>query len=104
MRASDQEAVCPEIRTPRLIIRLGREEDARAVLKYYEENRAHLAPWEPLRSDEFYTEAYWQTQLARNRKEFEEGRSARLFLCPRDRPDEVIGAANLSGITRGVAQ
>lgn len=45
----------PDIRTSRTLIRLLREEEATLLLRYRIDNRAHLAPWEPLRDESHYT-------------------------------------------------
>ncbi|GLQ94581.1 GNAT family N-acetyltransferase [Dyella acidisoli] len=47
--------VLPQLETPHTRIRLAEEADAAKLLRYRVENRAHLAPWEPLRETEYYT-------------------------------------------------
>jgi len=86
------------------VLRLAREEDAPAIIRYLVDNREHLEPWEPLRADAFYTEAHWREQARKNREEAEQGRSLRLFLFPRDAPGEVVGMVNLGEIVRGSFQ
>ncbi len=93
----------PTIVTERLIIRLAEPSDAPALLRYFTENAAHLAPTSPLLPPDFLTELYWQTQIARNQEEFAAGRSVRLYLFPRDQPDIVIGNLSLNTIVRGAA-
>ena len=44
------------------ILRLRREEDAAALAAAYTRNRGHLAPCDPTRSDEFFTEAGQRTR------------------------------------------
>ena len=41
-----------------LELRLVRADDAAALADAYTRNRDYLAPWEPLRNDEFFTEAW----------------------------------------------
>ena len=43
------------LRTARTRIRLPEPPDAPELLRYRVGNRAHLAPWEPLREDGYYT-------------------------------------------------
>lgn len=43
------------LQTARTRIRLPVASDAAKLLRYRTENRAHLAPWEPLREDRYYT-------------------------------------------------
>ena len=51
---------------------------------YYRSNRRHLAPWEPVRPESFFTEDHWRRQVRGNAREFRQGRSMRLFM------DEVV--------------
>jgi ribosomal-protein-alanine N-acetyltransferase len=72
--------------------------DAGPLAEAYRRNREHLAPWEPVRAEEFFTA---------------EGQSAsidaklRLFVAGSDVPwvlvdgSRVVGVMNLSGIVRG---
>lgn len=98
----------PVLVTPRLVLRLPGDADAAAVVRYYDRNRVHLAPWEPMRSDAFYTEAFWRRQIAHAHGEFSQDRSCRFFLFDRlasDRGERVVvGNAGLSNVVRGVAQ
>lgn len=104
-RAARPMPALPEpLRTERLFVRLATEADAPAVVRYYTENRAFLAPWEPTRPEAFYTEPFWREHARRARIEAAEGRSLRLLLLPRWAPGEVIGTANFTEITRGVLQ
>ncbi|MBI4865389.1 MAG: GNAT family N-acetyltransferase [Candidatus Wallbacteria bacterium] len=91
----------PVLETERLVVRLGAESEAARILRYFDENRDHLAPTDPIRPDGFFTESYWRSQLARNTEDFLAGRSMRTFLFPRSEPHRVIGTANLSEIIRG---
>lgn len=45
-------------------LRLLRRNDGPSLARAYRENREHLAPWEPLRSEQFYT-AEWHTENLR---------------------------------------
>lgn len=77
---------------------------AAAVVDFYERNRAHLAPWDPVRAPEFYTEPYWARRLEEDRRERRDGRSLRLFLWRPDAPERVLGACNFTAFVRGVFQ
>ena len=84
-----------------LVLRLRREHDAAALAAAYIRNRGHLAPWEPTRTERFFTE---EGQLARSR-EF-------LALWERDlflplviaHGDDIAGGVDLSEIVRGPMQ
>jgi ribosomal-protein-alanine N-acetyltransferase len=93
----------PDLTTERLVIRLAQPEDAPEIARYFRENREHLAPSRPLMSPQFYTEAFWATQVRANEAEFREGRSVRLFLFDRAQPRRVVGNANFTQIFRSPA-
>ncbi|WP_217183901.1 GNAT family N-acetyltransferase [Streptomyces sp. AC495_CC817] len=77
-------------------VRLG---DGAALARAYTANREHLEPWEPVRSDEFFTEA-WQEQHARQCvDDADAGRSLRFVIVSDD--GEVRGRINLNNIVRG---
>lgn len=76
-------------------------DDAPALAAAYTRNRSHLAPWEPRRSPEFFTEA-WQREDA-------EAKVAAAAAGQQDpwvirRGGEVVGRVNLTNIARGVFQ
>lgn len=94
----------PLLQTPRLLLRLAEEGDVAAILAFYEQNRAHLAPFEPRRTPEFYTPAFWHDQVRRNQDEFAAGQSLRLFVFTQERPTHVIGGVNFTAFQGGIAQ
>ncbi len=93
----------PVIVTERLTLRLAAPSDIPALLRYFTENAAHLAPTSPLLPADFYTETYWRAQSARNQEEFAAGRSVRMYLFPHDAPETVVGNLSLNTIVRGAA-
>lgn len=92
------------LETPRLVVRLGGAADPPAIVRFYEDNREHLGPWEPIRAPEFYTPAYWAQRVALDRQEFAAGASLRLFVFRREVPDAVIGTVNFTSFIRGSGQ
>lgn len=92
------------LESDRLFLRMGAAEDVPEIVRYYRDNRAHLAPWDPARPAEFYTEAYWHEQVRRNRHEYQTDQSLRLFLFAREAPGRIIGTVNVSAIQRGIFQ
>lgn len=76
--------------------------DAQALLTFYMENRTHLAPWEPERSERFYTIDYWQEQMQDRSIEMQAGRA--VFFVAVDDTAGVIAVCNLTNIVRGVFQ
>lgn len=92
------------IESPRLHIRLGQPNDIPAVLSYYRQNQAHLAPFEPLKTPKFYTLEYWQEALLQRSLDTQADRSLKLFLFLKTPPQPLIGSLNFSNFTRGVFQ
>jgi [ribosomal protein S5]-alanine N-acetyltransferase len=93
------------IETARLTLITPTRDDAARMLRYVEDNRSHLAPWEPLRSDEYYTLDYWSKDLASSVEEYKQGKSLRLTLLDRNSPSGPIqGHCIFSNIVRGPFQ
>jgi len=92
----------PRLETERLILTLPDPEFAPCMLAYVQENRAHLAPWDPVRGPEHYTLAHWRWQLSANREEFFQDRSCRFVVCLRElEKGPVIGQCNFTAFVRG---
>ncbi|GIT81049.1 alanine acetyltransferase [Leifsonia sp. LS1] len=84
-----------------LTLRVRREQDAAALAAAYVRNRGHLAPWDPTRTEEFFTE---EGQLARTRELLamrDLGTGLPLVLVD---GAEIGGAIDLSAIVRGAFQ
>jgi [ribosomal protein S5]-alanine N-acetyltransferase len=94
----------PCLSTKRLIVRLATDEDAPKILRYYSKNQAYLAPFEPHRSQHFYTEQFWREQVEKNLIEFNYKQSLRLFLFPQSQPEKIIGTANFTQFVYGAFQ
>jgi ribosomal-protein-alanine N-acetyltransferase len=95
----------PRIETRRLLLTLPLAEDAPRMLRFMEENRQHLAPWDPARPVEHYTVGFWSRYLAAMVEAYRAGESMRLVLLERSAPDgEIIGVCNFSNIIRGAFQ
>ena len=83
-----------------VLLRPVRQADAAALARAYTRNFEHLKPWEPIRPDDFYTEA---GQLERLKRFDEERAAGRVERWVFDRGDgEVYGSLTLSGIELGV--
>ncbi|MGC0154052.1 GNAT family N-acetyltransferase [Chromobacterium vaccinii] len=90
--------------TPRLRLLPADPARAPAVLDYQLRNRAHLEPWNPTASQQFYTASHWAMQLRQTVRSWEDGVSARFLLATQAEPDRVIGTVGFSNIVRGVFQ
>lgn len=82
-------------------LRVLRLSDAAGLAAAYVRNRAHLAPWEPARAEEYYAEAWQAADLARRLESSEAGECYPLGLFS---GDLVVGRFNLAGIVRGPFQ
>lgn len=76
---------------------LGRH-DAELLAASYTKNRAHLAPWEPERSDDFFTTAWHEGEIAQQLAAFSSGASVPMVLAT---TTAIVGRVTLSGITHG---
>jgi len=93
----------PQLRTERSRIRLPEEADAPALLRYRVANRTHLAPWEPLREEAFYTLEHCVRSIADGR---ELARQDRSYPCLVYGPDEteILATFTLAHVMRGPFQ
>ncbi|RNE63627.1 GNAT family N-acetyltransferase [Cryobacterium tepidiphilum] len=84
-----------------VLLRELRLSDASALAAAYVRNRHYLSPWEPVRLEEFYTEAWQATDTAKRlgAREAGEGYPLGLFAG-----DDLVGRFNLAGIVRGPFQ
>jgi ribosomal-protein-alanine N-acetyltransferase len=92
------------LETPRLILRLPQTKDIPEIIRYFRENEAHLAPFDPKRPDGFLSEAYWQTRIPKHHAEFQADQALRLYLFDKPANAEVIGTLAFSQIFRGSFQ
>lgn len=84
-----------------LLLRVRTEEDAPALAAAYLRNRGHLAPWDPTRTEDFFTE---EGQRARTRELLAlRAADSALPLVLVD-GDEIAGGVDLSNIVRGAFQ
>lgn len=93
----------PVLTTERLSISAPPPDMAPHIAAYYDQNRDHHGPWDPPRTEAFFSEQYWRTQLMRNRTEIQVGSSYKLFLFERghETSGPVIGSVNMTNIARG---
>jgi ribosomal-protein-alanine N-acetyltransferase len=82
--------------------RLITADDAPALAQLYRLNRDFLAPWEPLRSDDFFTEDAQRIAIQNALCEHEQGRNLPLVIL--DEEASIIGRITLNGIVRGAFQ
>ena len=86
-----------------MVIRVLDPSQAEMMVKFRNENREFLTPWEPARSSEYYTPAFWQVQLRMALRQFRE-QSHLSFTMLNKAETEVLGVCNYSNIVRGTFQ
>ncbi|WP_448217492.1 GNAT family N-acetyltransferase [Endozoicomonas sp. 2B-B] len=89
-----------EIKTERTVIEVLGIEKAELMLTYYLENKAHLQPWEPKRSDSYFTLQNFSEMLGENHKNLQEKSSIKLTALTPDK-SEIIGVCNFTNIVFG---
>lgn len=72
--------------------------DAKEIVEYYKKNKNHLAPFEPVRDESFYTIETQKKLLNKSYKEFLNGTSIDLGIF---KDEKIIGKIKLSGIVHG---
>jgi ribosomal-protein-alanine N-acetyltransferase len=93
----------PIIDTERCILTLLTPEQAPLLLEYYDVNRQHLAPWEPLREPAFYTLEDTERRI-RTALDLHAAGQAIHFAVLDTGASHVIGCVNFTNILRGVFQ
>ncbi len=84
------------------VTRLLSADDAEAIAAVLAANREFLAPWEPLRPDDFFTVRAQRADLECALQAY--ARAAMVPLAIVDHEGQLIGRINLNGITRGAFQ
>jgi [ribosomal protein S5]-alanine N-acetyltransferase len=93
----------PYLQTPRARIRLVEPSDALKLLQHRVENRAHLAPWEPLRESEYYTLAHCVQSIEEGRENARLDRGYPLVALDVDE-ETVLATFTFANIVRGAFQ
>ncbi|GAB3784238.1 GNAT family N-acetyltransferase [Dyella agri] len=96
-------SLSPRLQTARTRIRLAVEADAPALLRYRVANRAHLAPWEPLREEAFYTLEHCVQSIADGREHVRLDRGYPLLVFDCDEV-EILATFTLANVVRGAFQ
>jgi len=94
----------PQLESARTVLRFAEPDDVPTVIIYYIANRVHLAPFEPIRAEDFYTEDYWRKEIKARLDAFKTDQSLKLFLFEKEHPKLIIGSINFANFVRGVFQ
>lgn len=87
--------------TERTDICLLAPDHARHLQDYLLENRSHLAPFEPLRNDDYFTLDTIAQRISSARREYDEKRSLMLVFTLKNEP-QIIGSINFTNFVFGV--
>ena len=93
----------PRIVTERGVLKILDEAQAPLLHDYINQEKAFLAPWEPFRTDGYYSLETCQLRVREMRRDFLEDKGVVLcFLTPNE--DRMLAYTNYSNIIRGVFQ
>ena len=95
-----RQTTLPCIETARCRLKLLEPHQAEIMARFRQENRLHLESWEPTRTPEFFTPAFWEIQLRIALKDFRLGNSV-CFAITDLAETEVMGVCNYTNIIRG---
>ncbi len=86
-----------DLRTARLLVRTPRAGDGAHYARYYRFNRDFLQPYSPTFEPGMFSERDWEASIPTIQQHFANGTAVRFMLFL---GDEMIGVANLTGISR----
>ncbi|WP_253824951.1 hypothetical protein [Vibrio chagasii] len=81
------------LETARTQIEAMGKQHAAALLQYHLENRCHLAPWSPVRDEQFYTFEYWEDFCDASEALFESGKEIKFVAIDKE-TREVVGVCS----------
>lgn len=96
-------SVLHPVTTPRAVLRLVEVGDAWKLLRYREQNREHLSPWEPLRDASYYTLDHCLQTLAESREAIRLDRAYPFFALDLA-GQEILASFTFSNVVRGAFQ
>ena len=94
----------PNIYTEHGHIRLLTEADSAELSDFYRRNQTHLKPWEPIRTEDFYSHESMLNRILEAEGDFHADRLVKLgVFCPHQ-PGHMIASITFSQIVRGPMQ
>lgn len=78
--------------TDRLFLKILNKDAAQLILDFYEDNKDLFEPWEPKRSDNFYTISYQKASLSAEYHQMTEGKLLRYWVFLKENPNEIVGS------------
>jgi ribosomal-protein-alanine N-acetyltransferase len=94
----------PRLETSRLIIRMPKTEDAKAIAHYFFTNEKYFRPTDPVRNEKTLTEEYWIKRISEIHSSYFSDQSLNLFLFPKEKSEQVIGSIGYTHFMRGPFQ
>ena len=91
------------ISTDRLDIIVPCKDNTNEILNYWARNKQHFSPWEPIRNEEYYTEAFWGDKLEKYQRLYSDFSAVNLFARLKD-DDKIICQCSYTNIIKGVFQ
>ena len=85
----------------RVTVRLVREDDVPALTRLLAANREHLAPWDPQRPDEYWTEEFQRADTARQLELHRQDRAIPGVIVE---DGELVGRVGVHNVVRGPLQ
>jgi ribosomal-protein-alanine N-acetyltransferase len=70
------------------------------VLSFYEDNSELFEPWEPKRTNTFYTLSYHKTLLTAEYNQIADGKLLRYWIFLKNQPEEIIGTVCFQNLLR----
>ena len=89
-----------QITTPRLLLDIVPPQDAHLLAAWDDQNRRHLARWEPVRDLDWYSPQSYEKRQQQALEQFAAGTALPLVLHDRQ-SGEIVGRCNYSNIVRG---
>ena len=90
--------------TKRLNLRVLNGTEAKDVLRFYVDNRESFDPYEPERSENFFTEEFHRYILNYEYNQMCKGQMVRYYAYLKDQPTRLIGTISIRNIMRGSYQ
>ena len=103
LRYNRRMSALPILHTERTLMTVPAPDQAALLLAYRLHNRAHLAPWEPARSPDYFTEASARRRLAQSVDEARAGSALHFMALDRD-SGAVVATCAFTNIVHGVFQ
>jgi ribosomal-protein-alanine N-acetyltransferase len=94
----------PRLVTERMLLRVPTLKDIPEIIRHFRDNEAHLAPFEPSKPPDFYSEKYWLERISQHHDDYHADRAVRFYLFEIENGVKVVGTVGLTQIFRGAFQ